>query len=828
MPIPRKKRLPRRSLKSVIESPESVVEPGLENALDSIDQQDASDLARALLDEQAPVESSDVSATEIVDDASRVDNMLAAQSPEPDASVDKADAFPADDPGTEPAHEAGEETAGQSGPVLQIDSEPKKTALEGDSNPEGSAEEPVPNDEELENHGVPRKIDEANEGVKPEPEPEPEPAPDLEVEVEPEPEPVPEPEVFTELPHSTEPVKAKKPNFLVRFWRWLTSPFRRKSHVELRQPVPVEVFDEEWAKSAVAELRELQNQRIAASNSAERIHGELSLLQHEQVRIETWLEGLKRSYYWKLEQRMGQNLEQAKSDIAEYESLVRDLELPEKGRLRSLREKFHKGLIVNFLSFAVPVFLLYFIPWFSRVDLFGWLVDLLRSPLLIVLVVTIGTVVGGVFLLLRKVLGPKKVPWNKTLKWTAISMLIPALIYALFRFKDFLLVFVTPVIEEIRPTIILVILILFTFLTLALLIIYYQGWSVFRRVVTEEMSRLDNVVAGYVRTRQELARLEFLYGQTIDWMKLLAHTLYRPWKIHPDWKSPNQAQAASESFPLALRVAQAVENDASESAQLRRTIAHRLLVQGWRTSAFERSLSEIGRYLGYEPDKVNPELLDSDLPHQPNKARKLVLEYFEHSANTSQIGKLDLSNQPADPESVGSKPLPSDVYLVEVARDHLKYLIEKTQGSALAQARPSVQQVVSNPLGELTESDTETETVEVSGWDEFLAEGLGIGDQTQPPIGVLAFTNEGRNARSPEGVTSQVLVPGRFAKSLPNATAANLKVLPMEDTDQNQPAELMLRFDVVGPLPFKHVTLVQNANTVPVANFVPDEENDDL
>lgn len=812
MATPRKKRLPLRSSKYASESPESVIEPGLDNAQDSIDQQDASDLSGEVLDEQAPEESSEVSATEIVEDGPKVDEVLAADTPEPEASADKVEDLAREHVGTEPDRVAGEETAGQNEPVLEIDQEPTETLLEIDSDPEDLADEPLPKDEELENHGVPRKVDEEIEG----------PEPELEVE------PVPEPEVSAGVPHPTKPVKAKKPNFLVRFWRWLTSPFRQKSHVELRQPVPVEVFDEKWAKSAVAELRELQNQRIAASNSAEKVQGELSLLEQEQVRIETWLEGLKRSYYWKLEQRMGQNLDQARSDIAEYESLVRDLELPEKGRLRSLREKFHKGLIINFVSFAVPIFLLYFIPWFSRVDLFRWLVDLLRSPLFIVLVVTIGAVVAGVFLLLRKVIGPKKVPLKKTLKWTTISMLVPALVYALFRFKDFLLIFVTPVIEQIRPTTIWVILILFTFLTLALLIIYYQGWSVFRRVVTEEMSRLDNVVAGYVRTRQELGRLEFLYGQTIDWMKLLAHTLYRPWKIHPDWKSPNQAQAASESFPMALRVAQAVENDASESAQLRRTIAHRLLVQGWRTSAFERSLSEIGRYLGYEPDKVNPELLDSDLPHQPNNARKLVLEYFEHSANTSQIGKLDLSNKPADPESVGSKPLPSDVYLVEVARDHLKYLIEKTQGSALAQARPSVQQVVSNPLGELTESDTETETIEVSGWDEFLAEGLGIGDQTQPPIGVLAFTNEGRNARSPEGVTSQVLVPGRFANSLPNATADNLKVLPMEDTDQNQPAELMLRFDVVGPLPFNHVTLVQNASTVPVANFVPDEENDDL
>ena len=798
MATPRKKRITLRSSKSVSQPLESGVESGLEKAEDLINDQDAADPTVVEIDENGQEETSDVSAAELSEDGAGVEEVLATEVIEEDVLEEVVETVPQEPEVAEPAEEAVKETAEEIEPVLHSDPELTQTDLDEEPEADEAAEEAASQE-----NGVEKQEDDLN--------------PDDEIGT-------PEPDLSSPVP----PVKVKKPNFLVRFWRWVTSPFRRKSMADLGQPAAVEVFDEKWAKEAVAQLRELQSQRIAASDSAEKIQSQLSLLENEQLRIETWLEGLKRSYYWKTEQRMEQNLEQAKSDIAEYEGLVRALELPEKGTLRNLREKFHKGLMINFLTFAIPIFLLYFIPWFSRVDLFRWLVDLLRSPLFIFLVVTIGAIVAGVFLLLRKVLGPKKVTLKKTLKWTTISMLIPGLVYALFRFKDFLKIFVTPIIEDIRPTAMWVFIVLFTFLTLALLIIYYQGWSVFRRVVTEEMSRLDNVVAGYVKTRQELGRLEFLYGQTIDWMKLLAHTLYRPWKIHPDWKSPNQAQAASESFPMALRVAQAVENDASESAQLRRTIANRLLVQGWRTAAFERSLSEIGRYLGYEPEKVNSELLDSDLPHQPNNSRKLVLEYFEHSATTAHIGKLDLSNKPAEHESVGSKPLPSDVYLVEVAREQLKYLIEKTQGSALAQARPSVQQVVLNPLAELTESDTENETIEVSGWDDFLADGLGIGDQTQPPIGVLAFTNEGRKAKSPDGVTSQVLVPGRFANSLPNAAAENLKVLPMEDSDQNQPAELMLRFDVVGPLPFNHVTLVQNASTVPVASFVPEEENDDL
>lgn len=624
------------------------------------------------------------------------------------------------------------------------------------------------------------------------------------------------------------PKRLKKLGIFSRIGSWFRGLFRRKKKQVAEVIEPVEVFDEAWAQATLQKLTDLKVSEIAAAASAEAVQREIALLEQEQSRVESWLEGLKRSYYWKLEQRMEQNLAQARADIAEYEGLVRALELPAKGTLKTLREKFHKGLSVTFLTFATPAFLLFFIPWFSRVDLFRWLLDVLRSPLLILLIVTIGAVVSGVALLLRKVLGTKKISGKKTTKWTLISMLIPAAIYGLYRIKEFLLLVVTPIIEEIRPTVLWALFILFVFLTLALLIIYYQGWSVFRRTVTEEVSRLENVAAGYVKTRQEMARLEFLYGQTIDWMKLLAHTLYRPWKIHPDWKSPNQAQTVSESFPLALRVAQAVENDASESAQLRRTIATRLLVQGWRTAAFENSLSQIGKYLGYEPDKVNPELLDADLPHQPNNSRKLVLEYFEHSAETSHAGTPDLSNVPPSADSVRGKPVASDVYLVEVAREKLRFLIEKTQGSALAQARPSVQQIVKNPLAELTESPTEVESLELSPWDDFLSEGLGIEDPTQPPIGVLSFTDEGKKARSASGVSSKVLVPGRFAQSLPAPMDESLQVVAIEDQAQNPPAELMLRFDVVGPMPFAHVTLVQNANISRRPEPAQQEANDDL
>ena len=611
--------------------------------------------------------------------------------------------------------------------------------------------------------------------------------------------------VVTETSSDSRPVKR---SLFTRIREWFRKKFGRRAAIAESKPVEP-IFDEKWAESAQARAKQLKNLVASGNSKAEALQGQIFALEQEQLRAESWLETMQRSYYWKLELAMDASANQARSDIAEYESLVKELELPEKGTLVELRKRFHKGLLTIFLSFAIPAALLYLIPWLSRVNLFSWLVDVLSSPLFILLVVTIGAVVVGISMLLRKVLGKKKVSARNSVKWTFISMVIPMAIYGLYRFQEFLRLFVTPVIEQFRPTTLWVFLILFTFLALALFIIYYQGWSVFRRSVTEELAGLENVAAGYVKTRQELARLEFLYGQTNDWLKLLAHSLYRPWKVHPDWKSPNEVEMASESFPMALRVAQAVENDLSEAAQLRRAIAQRLLVQGWRNEAFEKTLSEIGKHLGYEQDKVSPELLEADLPHQPNNARKLVLEYFEHSAATAAAGTLDLG-QDLNAAELRSKPLPSDRYLVEVARDQLNYLIDQSQGISISDVRPSVQQVVVNPLADLQAADSLREQVEVSEWDEFLADGLGIEDPVQPPLGVLAFTDEGRLSLSAEKVVTKILVPVRLAESLPKPKSDSVRVINPVDETKTTPAEIMLRFDVSGPMPFSHVALVQN------------------
>ena len=214
------------------------------------------------------------------------------------------------------------------------------------------------------------------------------------------------------------------------------------------------------------------------------------------------------------------------------------------------------------------------------------------------------------------------------------------------------------------------------------------------------------------------------------------------------------------------------------------------------------------------------------MPHQPNNSRQLVLEYFDHSAGTSRLGTLDLTGVP-ESNDIRSRPSPDDRYLVEVARDQLSYLVGQSQNISLSEARPSVQQVVKNPLMDLAGSNALDEMVEISEWDDFLAEGLGIADPVQPPLGILAFTDEGKKSGAPGSVVSKVLVPDRMADSLPKPQADNLEVVALPADSDNQPAEVLVRFDVVGPVPFGYVTLIQNSLVSGPAQ--PDEEvNDDL
>lgn len=637
---------------------------------------------------------------------------------------------------------------------------------------------------------------------------------------------------------SSSPIIARRRSSVVRHFKgiggFLSRIFGRKKLEVAVEPEVRELTREEKLEILSTNQILLTEELAKIADFTARAEQKQELLQtldSTLLDVETYVQKVERSYFWKAEKRMQESLATANSDIAEYESLVRSLELPERGKMLSLRKKFHKGLTITFLISLIPVFLLFFIPWVARADFFGWLVDAFRSPWFLPLVAVSTAVVIGFRLLLIRLLGAKtRSSVNRGwFKLPALIALAPLAVFGLYRIQEWLLIFVVPIIERIRLVSLLVVGILFFFGVLTLLIGYYQGWSVFRRQVTEEFSRLDNVVQGYVKTKQELSRLEFLYKQTQEWMQILAHTLHRPWKIHPDWKSSNQLHTSSESFPLALRVAQAVETDVAQTAQLQRLVAKRLLTQGWRAEAFERAISNIGKSLGYEESKISPELLDADLPHQPNNSRRLVLKYFEHSSQTAIDGYLDLEDsfRPAEEDQ---KPRPNDHYLVDVARAQLSSLIESTQGVDLAEAKPSVQQIVRNPVSDLVMSELENRSdIEVSNWDDFLSDALGVEETLQPPLGVLSFSEEGLKAKSPEAPSSKILVPERFVSSIPESNSSSLSVVSIKGDQVLRAAEVIVRMDVSDPIPFSHVALIQNSQSVRRAEVLDtSESNDDL
>jgi hypothetical protein len=158
----------------------------------------------------------------------------------------------------------------------------------------------------------------------------------------------------------------------------------------------------------------------------------------------------------------------------------------------------------------------------------------------------------------------------------------------------------------------------------------------------------------------------------------------------------------------------------------------------------------------------------------------------------------------------------------------MAYLIEKTQGLALSEARPSVQHVVLNPLADLLQPGEDSESLQTAGWHEFLASGLGIEEPIQPPLGLLAFTDEGMKARSadPANSKTKILIPERAASAIPKPKASNIELVSLPDDEESHPAEIIVRLDVSGPLPFRHVSLIQNSQSVSVHQAALESQDD--
>jgi len=621
----------------------------------------------------------------------------------------------------------------------------------------------------------------------------------------------------------------KKKAALRRLWDWVRGVRPVVEKVEVA-PVPEEkpLDLEKELKKKMAALIKAQRLSAREASEAQTLQARLDVQRDELDRVRSWVESLERSYFWNVRKRMAANISTANADLRAYEGAVNNVELPERGGLVELRQKFHKALGFGVLIFGIPTALLFVVPWFAKAAMPVWLLEFLGSEFFSLMVFVLVALASGIVGLIRRAQGDEKMSWWRMIRIVAVVFAIPMLVLGVARAQELLLVYVVPFIERWLATSLLVLSITFFFYLVGILAVYYSGWSAFSRQVTEQLTALANVVEGYVHSQGEIGRLEALYAQTADWLELLAHSLYRPWKVDPGWETTQELRLTSESFPFALRVAHAVDSETSQVANLERLIGQRLMTQGWRNEAFEDTLGEIGKQMGFDESHVTPEFLDADLPHQSNNSRALIRSFFEQSAATAEAGLPRLADQ-TGPTKDGHARF-SDNYLVEVARHRLKELIEKTQSSVLSEARPEVEQIVEDPLQQIRFDSAVLDGERTSqDWDDFLRDALGYDEIVQPPLSTMTFTDEGALARNPEAAETHILIPERLKASAPQSESEKVKIHALPDTGSGRSVELIVRFDAVGPLPFSHVRMVENATYRPtLANTQSDDDDGEL
>jgi hypothetical protein len=335
------------------------------------------------------------------------------------------------------------------------------------------------------------------------------------------------------------------------------------------------------------------------------------------------------------------------------------------------------------------------------------------------------------------------------------------------------------------------------------LIVYYRNWSIFQRDVDEQIHGLQAVIDGYVKTQQELVRLGQLHKQVNEWLRIIANALFRPWRVNPDWGTSKEYSRHYETFPFALRVAQALEGNDSRMAELERIIGGHLLVQGWRDKAFQDLIAAVGNDMGLPEGRFSVDLLDHDLPQQTNNSRMLLAKYLDFSASNAD---QPLTQSDNDVQQTATKL--TDQYLVTVAKTRLLTLIEKTQSHAIATARPRVEQIIDDPLLTLRSDESGIDSFDSSeSWDDFLTDALGAGNVNQFPLGVLTFAESSRIKNLHSNVKSYVVVPKRLAGALPPIVSDSIEVVALGD-DKPRPVEIIARVDVVGPVDFSDIQVL--------------------
>ena len=594
------------------------------------------------------------------------------------------------------------------------------------------------------------------------------------------------------------------------------------------QAVPA-LTKEELEKS----IAELDARAAKAALNLEKSQAQLAQLdqdmgsvQLEAQRIGSWVSGVSRSYIWNVHERMNTHLASVAADIEAYTLAASKVDIPEPGTLIALRKHFHSKLARVFFTILPIALFVLFLPSMMKWKLPNWLQQLNNPTVSTAVSIFIIVVFVGAVRVIRKYGGFKKIP-KRVVFWWYFWLIVAAIVILLWPHISFWINHsLVPFLQRNVWNILAYLAGLFLVIVFGLLVGYYRNWSQFRQSVRQQIVALRGVAEGYVKTRHEQDRLQKMYEQTSEWMSILAHALYRPWKINPSWYDNGGYEANVDSFPLALRIASANEDQDSRRLELERRIGGRLLVQGWRSKAFDDLVKGIGNELGLAPGKFEVQLLDSDLPHESNNSRSIVARYLLASAESSKRGELALAVPTVDPET-GILPA-TDRYLVEVARQRLSALIEETQKSALAEARPRVVPLVKDELGDIVSDFAGIDDEDDSyAWDEYLYETLGLGDTPEVPLSPLGFTDQGTLKAVHEHPRSYILVPARLQEKVASMGNERITVVPLPDEGSHS-VELIARIDLVGPVDFDDLTIFgepqKQVASIPVSVLEPDED----
>lgn len=587
--------------------------------------------------------------------------------------------------------------------------------------------------------------------------------------------------------------------------------------IQLEERIAASMLELENAKERVLELKEL--------NQAKQIQAEG--LQTRIDEIQEFISKVERSYFWKVQQQMENGLSTAREDLETFEQAVENVEIPEAGLLIKLRKAFHKAVTITALITGSVAAFTVFYPIVAHLRAPEWLQTIFDSTAFSSILVAMAVAAYGIIYLIRRFGGKEAFSGSRIVLFTVLVIGLAALLIFWPVIEPQISQNVIPFLQAYTWQILTACGSIFLLALLVSLIVYYAGWSKFRRDVAVQLTNLSNVIEGYVKTKQEVDRLEKLYKQTSDWLEILAHALYRPWKTHPDWEGTREFENHYSTFPFALRVAQAKEERDSRMAELERLVGGRLMIQGWRADAFNDMVQNAGLEMGLQEGKFTTDLLDADLPHETNNSRALLLRFLENSAKAESEGKVDLETTLIDENGKASLK-PSDKYLVEVARERLLDLIEKTQSIVLSEARPRVLHIQDDPLAELREDQGGIEEYDPThSWDEFLKESLGTDEVAQPPMGILNFSEKGRISRVQEDPSSFIITPKRLYSSLPPNKSDKISIVPVGD-EKARAVEIIARVDVVGPLSFDQIALLSGDSPVAseqkTSSWEPEEE----